>query len=274
MPAVVSADGTVVGYESFGAGPPLLLVHGSTGTRARWAPVQAKLAQRYTLHAMDRRGRGLSTGECGPYSMRREAEDVAAVADALGGDVYVVGHSSGGLAVLEAALITTAFRRIVVYEPALLRTDLNLVSPEGWARIQTLSDPREILELFYRETLHLPESAIQDLANREFPHVAASIAHTAVRELAEIGAYRGIDRLADITVPVRILLGTETPAPLRVAAADVASRIPCATIVAMRGQGHQAIDYDPQQFAAAVLDFDARDESTCPRHEVELRKPL
>jgi hypothetical protein len=55
MATAVSADGTVIGYESVGAGQPLLLVHGSTGTRARWSTVQAPLAQRYTVHAMDRR---------------------------------------------------------------------------------------------------------------------------------------------------------------------------------------------------------------------------
>src|SRR5712675_1224064 len=94
----ISADGTVIGYESVGSGPPLLLVHGSTGTRARWSSVRAPLAQRHTVHAMDLRGRGLSTAEAGPYSLPREAEDVAAVAEAIGssvGDVYVVGHSYG-----------------------------------------------------------------------------------------------------------------------------------------------------------------------------------
>ena len=41
MATVVSVDKTVIGYESIGAGPPLLLVHGSTGSRARWSSVRA-----------------------------------------------------------------------------------------------------------------------------------------------------------------------------------------------------------------------------------------
>lgn len=258
MATVVSVDGTVIGYESVGDGPPLLLVHGSTGTRVRWAPVRAPLAQRYTVHAMDRRGRGLSTAEAGPYNLRREAEDVAAVAEAVGGDVYVVGHSYGALAVLEAALNTAAFRRIVVYEPPLSSPGLNVISPDGWARITTISDPREILKIFYRETLHLGDPVrVKDLSDREFSHLSGSIAHTAVRELAEVRAYRATGRLAAITVPVRLLLGTESPAYLRAATAAVAARIPGATIVAMQGQGHQGIDYDPQQFLQAVLDFDS-----------------
>jgi pimeloyl-ACP methyl ester carboxylesterase len=256
MKTVISPDGTVIGYESVGDGPRLLLVHGSTGTRARWCSVTPALAQCYTVHAMDRRGRGLSTVEVQPYSLDREAEDVAAVAEAVGGNVYVVGHSYGALAVLEAARITSAFRRIVLYEPPILSPGPNARSSEGLARIKTLSDPREILEVFYRETLNLPQSAIKDLADREFPYVAGSIGHTAGRELAEVRAYRATERLAAITVPVRMLLGTESPAYLRAATAVVAARIPGATIVALRGQGHQAIDYDPQHFIRAVLEFD------------------
>ncbi|SRX96138.1 putative hydrolase or acyltransferase of alpha/beta superfamily [Natronococcus occultus SP4] [Mycobacterium shimoidei] len=133
MTTVTSPDGTVVGYESVGAGPHLLLVHGSTGTRARWSVVTPTLAQRYSVHAMDRRGRGLSTAEAEPYSLAREAEDVAAVAEAVGGDVYVIGHSYGALAVLEAALITSAFRRIMLYEPPIPSPGLEVTSPEGMA---------------------------------------------------------------------------------------------------------------------------------------------
>lgn len=259
MATVVSPDGTVIGYESVGAGPPLLLVHGSTGTRARWRPVTPELARRYTVHAMDRRGRGLSTAEAEPYSLGREAEDVAAVAEAVGGDVYVVGHSYGALAVLDAAPITRAFRRIVLYEPPIPSLGLDVGSPGGWARITALSDPRDILEAFYRETLQLSESAIKDLANREFPYLAGSIRHTAGRELAQTRAYRLTERHANITTPVRMLLGTESPAYLRAATAVLAAKIPGATIVALHGQGHQAIDYDPDQFARAVLEFDSEE---------------
>jgi hypothetical protein len=41
MATVVPADKTVVGYDSVGAWPPLLLVHRSTGTRARSSSVRA-----------------------------------------------------------------------------------------------------------------------------------------------------------------------------------------------------------------------------------------
>src|SRR6476660_3783140 len=56
--SVVSADGTRIGCEVDGTGPPLLLVHGSTADRSRWAVVREALAPRFTLHLMDRRERG------------------------------------------------------------------------------------------------------------------------------------------------------------------------------------------------------------------------
>jgi pimeloyl-ACP methyl ester carboxylesterase len=52
VPSVASADGTRIGCEVAGAGPPLLLVHGSTADRSRWASVREALAARFTLHLM------------------------------------------------------------------------------------------------------------------------------------------------------------------------------------------------------------------------------
>jgi pimeloyl-ACP methyl ester carboxylesterase len=92
----------MIGYETVGAGLPLLLVHGRTG--ARWWSVTPALRQRYTAHAVDPRGRGLSTVEVELCRSGREAKDVGAVAEAVGGDVCVMGHSYRALAVLEAAL--------------------------------------------------------------------------------------------------------------------------------------------------------------------------
>ncbi|WP_231999155.1 alpha/beta fold hydrolase [Mycobacterium sp. 1081908.1] len=163
------------------------------------------------------------------------------------------------MAVLEAALITAAFRRIVLYEPPMPTPGHQVGAPDVCARLKAMSDPRQILHAFYRETLHLAPSAVEDLSKRELPYLADSIRHTAARELAAASAYCATGRLAGIGVPVRILFGTESPGYFRAAAETLAARIPGATTVALRGQGHQAIDYDPRQFASAVMEFDTPD---------------
>jgi pimeloyl-ACP methyl ester carboxylesterase len=179
MPGFVeSADGTRVGYESFGAGPPMLLVHGTSATHIRWAPVREQLGSRYTMHEMDRRGRGLSTAEAGAYSLEREAEDVAAVAEALGDDVYVVAHSYGAVCTMEAALITKAFRRIVLYEPPMPSPGLDVVAADTLDGLKSLSEPALVLEAFYRNALQLPQSAVDAMKGTEIWNARLSAAHT------------------------------------------------------------------------------------------------
>jgi pimeloyl-ACP methyl ester carboxylesterase len=257
MPRFVeSTDGTRIGYESSGDGPPMLLVHGTSATRIRWAPVREKLGTRYTVHEMDRRGRGLSTSEAGAYSLEHEGQDVAAVAEALGGNVYVVAHSYGALCTMEAALITKAFRRIVLYEPPMPSPGLDIVPAETLAQLETTSGAQEILELFYRNALQLPQAAVEAMRGTEIWNARLSAAHTITRELYAATGYRAGERLAEITVPVRMLLGTESTAYLRAATAAVAEQIPNAEVVLLQDQAHQAIDLDPEQFVRAVFDFD------------------
>src|SRR5688572_26807167 len=75
---VISPDGTAIAVWRSGAGPPLVLVHGTTADHSRWAPVVPALEERFTVLAIDRRGRGRS-GDADHYALERESEDVAAV---------------------------------------------------------------------------------------------------------------------------------------------------------------------------------------------------
>src|SRR4051794_7943794 len=120
MRHAVSADGTRIGWDVAGAGPPLVLLHGSVADRARWAAVRDGLARRFTLHLVDRRGRGLSAAEAtGTYALAREADDVAAVLRAVGPDALVLAHSYGGTCALEAAARGAAVARLPRYQPGL-----------------------------------------------------------------------------------------------------------------------------------------------------------
>ena len=79
---VRSPDGTAIAYSESGSGPPLLLVHGTTADHTRWAPIAPRFEPQFTVHAVDRRGRGGSRDVNG-YSIEREFEDIATVVDAI-----------------------------------------------------------------------------------------------------------------------------------------------------------------------------------------------
>ena len=77
------------------------------------------LAERFTVVSIDRRGRG-DSGDAERYAVGREAEDIAAVVDAIGEPVHLLGHSYGGVCALEAALLTPNLAALTLYEPAIV----------------------------------------------------------------------------------------------------------------------------------------------------------
>jgi pimeloyl-ACP methyl ester carboxylesterase len=78
-------------------GLPVLFVHGNAGDRTHWAEAQHHLASLSV--AFDLRGLGESAGLHGPFGVEAAVEDIAAVADALLPERFVlVGHSFGAAA--------------------------------------------------------------------------------------------------------------------------------------------------------------------------------
>src|SRR6476659_9017866 len=82
--SVISRDGTTIGFRRVGRGPGLVLLHGSMSSGAHHTEMARMLADTFTIHVPDRRGRGLS----GPYrsgdEFEQELDDVAALLRATG----------------------------------------------------------------------------------------------------------------------------------------------------------------------------------------------
>ena len=86
--------------ESWGAGTPVVLVHGSLATGAEEWEAQRPLAdQGFRLLVPDRRGYGESPALDGEDFLR-DSEDIA---ELMGDGAHLVGHSYGGLGVMFAA---------------------------------------------------------------------------------------------------------------------------------------------------------------------------
>jgi pimeloyl-ACP methyl ester carboxylesterase len=66
MDTVASADGTVIAFDRYGDGPPVIMTVGAFSTRSQTEPLARALAPRYTALTYDRRGRGDST-DTPPY---------------------------------------------------------------------------------------------------------------------------------------------------------------------------------------------------------------
>ena len=113
---VRSRDGTTISYRTVGEGPAVIVIPGAMSTADDYAAFADALGEHFTVHTIERRGRGRSGPQGDHYGIGKECEDVAAVRDETGAR-YLVGHSYGGLVALEAARNNTALTKIAVYEP-------------------------------------------------------------------------------------------------------------------------------------------------------------
>lgn len=84
-------------YASFGAGPPVILLHGGLGDAGNFGyQVPALVDAGYRVVAIDSRGQGRSSRDDRPYSYQLMASDVHAVMDALGiAHAAFIGWSDG-----------------------------------------------------------------------------------------------------------------------------------------------------------------------------------
>ena len=102
--ATVTVNDLELFYRTGGSGPPLLLIHGFTGTGHAWNPFVDELGAHHTVIIPDLPGHGRSTGFPGAFSYRKTAGIMFALLDALGVDcVQGIGHSAGGNTLIHMA---------------------------------------------------------------------------------------------------------------------------------------------------------------------------
>lgn len=252
-----SPDGTVVSCHRSGEGPPLLLVHGTTADHTRWQGITAQLERQFTVWAMDRRGRG-GSGDAPDYEIDREFEDVAAVVDAIGGHVAVLGHSYGAVCSLGAALLTDGIARMVLYEPP-IPTGLPMSPPGVPDRMQQLIDSGDwerAVEVFFREVVMMPDDEFEQYRRLPVWKTRVQLAPTIPRELAiERNYHFEPSSFADLDIPIRLLLGGDSPAMFQKAVEAVEEALSGAEVVVLPGQQHIAMDVNPDLFLGNVTGF-------------------
>jgi pimeloyl-ACP methyl ester carboxylesterase len=259
MPDTVA--GVVV--ERMGEGEPLLLIHGTGGTRHVWRPVVEPLARRRSLLLIDLPGHGESPtpGPGVPHNPIGYAGVLAAMLDELGTDrVDCAGNSVGGWTALELAKLGRA-RSVVALSPAGL-----WAKRDPWRSVAQLSGQHKMGRLFApltpslmrstvgrslllrgamaRPTQVPPEDAVE-LAE-EFARTPDFDAHLASTRRARFRDGRQID------VPVTVAWGEkERLIPAKARRRD---ELPDHThFVTMPGCGHIPMWDDPALVAAIVL---------------------
>jgi pimeloyl-ACP methyl ester carboxylesterase len=245
-----SADGTRIAYDVTGPAdaPTLVVVEGALCHRAMGAAktLTGALADRYRVHAYDRRGRGESDAGASAYDAQREVEDLAAVLEAAGGSPYVFAASSGAALALEAARQGVPMARLAVYEAPFIVDDTHAPNdPDLPDRLRALVDAGrrgDAVKLFMR-TVGAPAPMVAVM--RLFPvwKQLTAVAHTLPHDLGlVIGFEQGRPlpegHYAAVTPETLVIAGGRSPAYLRNAQAAIAAQLPHGRLATLPGQTH------------------------------------
>jgi pimeloyl-ACP methyl ester carboxylesterase/uncharacterized RmlC-like cupin family protein len=173
---LIAANGTTINVRVGGKGPPVVLIHGYGDTGDMWIPLAAELSKDHVVVVPDLRGMGLSAVETAGFTKKVQAQDVAAVLDALKiGNVDVVGHDIGNMVAFSfAAQFRARTKTLVMMDapvPGIGPWDEILKSPILWhfrfggADMERLVAGRERIYLdrfwndFSANPAHFPEAS-------------------------------------------------------------------------------------------------------------------
>ncbi len=257
MERVKSKDGTEIGFIIKGNGPPLLLVHGTTADHSRWDPIISHFENQFTVYVVDRRGRGVS-GDSPEYNLSKEAEDIAAVVESIDEPVFLLGHSHGAIASLEAALLTENIKRLILYEPP-LPLGMPTHPPGVPDKMQALIDNNKnetALEVFFKEVVRMPDYEFEKYCKLPVYKKRIELVPTIPRELTLYRIYSfEPEKFSNLQVPVLLILGGNSPPLFKNAVQTLDSTLPNSKVLVLQGQQHIAMDTDTELFVKEVKNF-------------------
>jgi len=268
----VQIDGATINTIEMGDGPPLVFVHGLSGSWPNWLEQIPVLADEHRVIAVDLPGFGSSPMPAGPISISGYARMLAGLFAELGVDAAaLVGNSMGGFISAELAIAfpqlverlvlisaagisTTGDPRTGRALPTMRRIERITAASAAWlaSRSDTVARrPRlreATLALVARHPSRLPTAlAAEQLRGAGKPGF--------LQALEAIMEYDFRDRLPEIACPTLIVWG-DGDRLISVRDADVfAELIPDSRKVVFEDTGHVAMLERPAAFNSLLRDF-------------------
>jgi pimeloyl-ACP methyl ester carboxylesterase len=260
----VERDGVVLRGEQAGDGPPIVLLHGLSATRRHVVQGSRHLIKRgYRLIAYDARGHGASSPG-GSYDYAELVADLEAVLDHLGIERAALVGSSMGAATAMAFTLEHPERvaALVQITPAYTgyaRT--GDVDGDSWERMASelerggvdafveVAQPEGLPER-WREIAR--EATRQRMERHDDPAAVAA----ALRQVPRSVAWKGLDALCDLDVPV-LIVGSRDEAdslhPLGVAE-EYDRRLPRSELV-VEDRGKSPLAWQGARLSGEIGDF-------------------
>lgn len=273
----VDAAGIKWHVQEMGAGPGVLLLHGTGASTHSFAGLLPLLAAKHRVVAIDLPGHGFSQlPPCGQVGLARMAAMIRELIDAIGPSPhFLIGHSAGaaiavrlalddprliaGIVSLNGALLPFPGIAAFIF-PALAR--LLFLNPFAASLLaRRARDPAAVARLIQGTGSHIDAEGLA-CYNRLFQsprHIKATIAMMARWDLRGLAA-----ALPRLHVPLLLVAGQNDAAVPPSVADAVARGVPGARVMKLANLGHLAHEEDPARIAKAIAPFLLHPQGTSP----------
>lgn len=255
-----SLRGISIGYDEYGSGVPLVLLHGHPFNRSMWEDQRAPLGSHCRVITPDLRGYGETTAVPGKTTMEDFAGDLAALLDALDIDQIILGGlSMGGQIVFEFYRQFPSRVRALLLADTQPQVDTEEIRTTRYATAERILDQgmqkyaEELLpRLLARETIAAHPDVV-DKVRQMIVQTKPAGAAAALRGRAERPDYTPL--LREIIVPTLIMVGSDDEfTPIR--DAEVMHRgIAGSQLAILEGVGHMPNMERPGEFNAVLKQF-------------------
>jgi pimeloyl-ACP methyl ester carboxylesterase len=245
---------TPVVYHEYGAGPPVVIVHGLNSYAHDWAPVAEGLAARGRRVLIPyRRGRKPSGPLGAGYTLATEVADLSALLDLAGPGATLVGHSFGGLVALLTAGARPELGALFLYDPPLPGFIRDRTPGLAAMRVALdAGDPETALEVMVTDIDEDQPDRVADLRKDPlWPTLVAGVA-TAHTELTALMSTPAPDLSTYPPVRTTVLVGELSKPKFGPGARAIVAGLPDARLIMLKGQGHLAHSADPAQLVELI----------------------
>lgn len=250
-----------------GAGQPLVMLHGFSGSSESWSDLVPTLSSQIDVVAIDLLGHGKTEIPQSPdrYAIDHAAEDIITITDQLGLEQFwLLGYSMGGRLALYLALHYPEKIKALVLESASpgiaskgerrqrVEWDYDLAGSIEQEGIRSFVDRWEGLPLFASQAA-VPEYRRLSLREQRLQNSALGLANS-LRGMGTGSQPSLWPLLPDLKLPT-LLLGGELDEKYIRTNQEMARLMPDAELVVVQNAGHNVHFERPELFAAAVSNF-------------------
>lgn len=275
MPEIVHDEVTFF-VEEQGDGPPLVLLHGFTGSSQTWSPVSEMLVQHHHVVAIDIIGHGRSDAPVTPdrYSFERVLHDLASIVNTLGiPRAAWLGYSMGGRLALGLALRHPHRVTSLILESASpgIADSTDRAARRAADDLLATRIEAQGIEAFVDAWERLPLwTSQQRLPTR--PRAAQREIRLSNRAPGLAGSLRGMgagtqpslwDRLHEIDMPVYIIAG-ELDEKFSSIARNMHTAMPASQLEIVADAGHAVHLEQPTTYARLVTHFLKQTDRSAP----------